>query len=83
MDDRRRGFTESELETISEKLAEKLRDKSECRLTEEQQKAVVELITQKKRAVKFFLYLVGAMFLWVLKDAYLYIINHITFGWGK
>lgn len=80
---RRRAYTEEELEIIAEKLAIKMQSTTECRLTKAQQEAVIELITQKKKAVKFFLWMVGAMFLWILKDVYLYIASHITFGWGR
>lgn len=79
---RRTGLTDEELETLAEKLALKLAPSGQCKLTEEQQRAVVELITTKKKVVRWTLYLIGAMLLWVVKDVYLSIISHLNWTWG-
>ena len=82
-DNRRAGLTESELEVLAEKLIFKLAPSGQCKLTEEQQKAVIDIITQKKTAVRWTLYIVAAMILWVVKDLYLYIAGHIGWMGGK
>lgn len=84
MDSRRGGMTGEEIRQLAVELVSLLPQvEGGCRLTDEQQRAVVDLITTKKRVVRWTLYLVGAMILWVLKDVYLYIVNHIVFGWGR
>lgn len=83
MENRRTGFSDEELNLLAEKIAEKVNPSGQCRLTEEQQKAVVELITAKKKVVRVTLWLIGALVLWVAKDVYLYIMTHITLGWGN
>lgn len=77
---RRAGLTEDELDLLADKLVIKLAPSGQCKLTEEQQRAVVELITTKKQVVRWTLYIVGAMILWVAKDVYLYIATHIAWG---
>lgn len=79
VENRRHGFTDEELSIIADKLAAQLTPPESCLLTLEQQRAVIDLITTKKKVVRWTLYLVGAMVLWVVKDIYLYIINHL--GW--
>lgn len=80
MDERRKRLSDDDIEGIAEALSVKLQATSGCQLTEEQQQAVVELISQKKKIVKTTLYLIGALVLWVLKDVYLYIVEHVTWG---
>ena len=80
-DNRRTGLNDTELEAIADGIARRINPNGGCKLTHEQQDAVVGLLMAKKRVVKWTLYLVGAMILWVLKDVYFYIANHIT--WGK
>ena len=82
-DSRRTGLSEGELDHIAEQIAGRINATGRCNLTPEQQQAVVDLIATKKKAVKVTLWLVGALLLWVLKDVYLYIAEHITWGWGK
>lgn len=77
---RRGGMTDDELEILADKLTFKLAPSGQCKLTEEQQRAVVDLITTKKQVVRWTLYIVGAMILWVAKDIYLYIAGHIAWG---
>ena len=83
MDNRRGGLTDEELKKIAVILAAELQANTECRLTEEQQQAVIDLIGQKKKVVRVTLYIMGAMALWILKDVYLYITEHLVFGWGR
>lgn len=80
MDERRKGLSDDEIERIAAALSLKMQATSGCQLTEEQQQAVVELISQKKKIVKTTLYLIGALVLWALKDVYLYVADHITWG---
>lgn len=77
---RRTGLTDEELEKLAERLIEKIEARNTCGLTHEQQTAVVDLLSQKKKVVNATLYLIGALILWVLKDVYFYIVTHITWG---
>ncbi|MBI5902741.1 MAG: hypothetical protein HZB84_04560 [Deltaproteobacteria bacterium] len=71
---------EEELEQLAEKIADKIEEKcGACHLTPEEQEHVRDLIRTKKKAVKATLWVIGALVLWILKDAYLYIIEHLTF----
>ena len=75
------GLTEEEIEQLADKLFARMPQPSaECKLTPEQQAAVVELLTAKKKVVRWTLYLIGALVLWVVKDIYYYIIKHVTWG---
>lgn len=82
-ENRRGGLSEAEITKLAELISVNLQANAGCRLTEEQQTAVIELITQKKKVVKITLWFIGALILWVAKDIYLYITNHIVFGWGR
>ena len=78
-EDRRKGISEDDIERIAAALIIKMQAASgECKLTESQQQAVIDLITQKKKVVRFTLYIIVALFLWVLKDIYQHIAEHIT-----
>ena len=82
MTDNRRhgGMSDEEIDQLAEILNKKLAISNECKLTPEQQEAVIDLLAKKKQAVRLTLWLMGAVVLWVLKDVYLYIIGHITWG---
>jgi len=75
------GLTDEELTAIAEKIVNLMPQNEGCKLTEEQQMQVIELITAKKKVVRWTLYLVGLMVIWVLKDVYYWFAQHIT--WGK
>ncbi len=75
---RQGGLTDEELDRLAERLTRK--DNS-CRLTAEQQLAVVDIINMKKKGVKLILYAVGLLLLWILKDVYQFIQAHID--WAK
>lgn len=69
----------SEIEKIAGALADKLIERqNSCRLSPEEQQAVIDIIKTKKSAVKIFLWIWGALVLWILKDAYVYVISHLT-----
>lgn len=78
---RRGGLSEEEINLLAETLAVKLDNKNECKLTEAQQQAVIDFLTVKKKAVKATLWIMGAIVLWVLKDVYFYVTQHVF--WGK
>ena len=80
--ERRRGMSEDELKRIAKAVTEAL-EQSSCSLTPEEQTSVKELLKTKKQAAKMFLYIFGAVLLWILKDAYYWIADHITLIWGK
>lgn len=48
-------------------------------LSYSEQMAVKDLLRTKRNAVRAFLCVCGALFLWIVKDAYLYLLSHITF----
>lgn len=50
----------------------------ECHMTRSEQQAVKDLLKTKKSAVRAFLWICGALALWIIKDAYIYVINHLT-----
>ena len=54
-------------------------ESAECALTPEEQTAVKEILRTKKNAVRVFLYVLGAIALWILKDIYFYISGHLAF----
>lgn len=74
------GLTEVEIEMLAKKLAF-LIPQTGCKLTPEQQDAVIDMIIAKKKVVRWTLYIIGAMVFWILKDIYLYITKHIVWGW--
>ena len=80
---RRVGFTDEEIDKIADRLHARLEPGMGCLLTVDQQRAVLDLLGQKRKVVKVTLWLMGAFVLWVLKDIYFYIASHISFGWGK
>lgn len=62
---------------VAERLWEKQKEASV--LSPSEQLAVKDLLRTKKNAVRAFLWVCGALFLWIVKDAYIYLLNHITF----
>ncbi|GEM_PF-5993295 len=85
---RRRGkLSDEELELLAESIVVKLTDKHNCKpckITADQQQAVIDLIVQKKKVVKGVLWLAALLVVWALKDIYTiittYISSHITWG---
>ncbi|MBI5491987.1 MAG: hypothetical protein HY893_03545 [Deltaproteobacteria bacterium] len=60
-------------------IADEIREQQgECQLTPSEQQAVKDLLKTKRSAVRAFLWVCGAIFLWIIKDAYVYIINHLA-----
>lgn len=71
---------ESELELLADLIADKVVEKQgECSLTPEEQQAVKELLRTRKSAVRAFIYILGAIALWILRDVYHYINSHLSF----
>lgn len=76
----RPALSEKELDALAVIIARRLSElQGECRLTASEQEAVKDLIRTKNNAVKAFLWICGALVLWIIKDAYVYIANHLTF----
>jgi len=72
-------MSESELERLAELVAEKVvRMRDACSLTPEEQASIRELLGTKKRAVRYFFYTIGAVFLWIMKEAVIEIWRHIS-----
>lgn len=73
-------MSENDIKEIARLIAAELAvHQSVCNLTEEEQVAVRDLISTKKKAVKASLFLFGALLLWILKDAYVWITDHLVF----
>lgn len=81
MERRAAGLTDEELEVLADKIYAKMPRAEGCRLTEDQQQAVVDLITTKHRVVKALMWAFLLMMAWVIKDVYNFFTSHI--GWFK
>ncbi|HBG46388.1 MAG TPA: hypothetical protein DDW94_05290 [Deltaproteobacteria bacterium] len=67
-------------EELAELVAQKLSARfGACGFTPAEQEAVKDLLRTKRNAVRAFLWICGAVMLWVLKDVYVYIAGHLTF----
>lgn len=67
-------------EEIAELVYQKLSSRiSACSFTPAEQEAVKDLLRTKRNAVRAFLWICGAVMLWVLKDIYVYFAGHLTF----
>lgn len=69
------------VEFIADLVVERLLEKQQeaMLLTQSEQLAVKDLLKTKKNAVRAFLWVCGALFLWIVKDAYIYLQSHVTF----
>lgn len=67
-------------EEIAELVYQKLSSRiSACSFSPSEQEAVKDLLRTKRNAVRAFLWICGAVMLWVLKDVYVYLAGHLTF----
>lgn len=68
-----------EAERLAELVAEKLSGRfGACAFSVAEQEAIKDLLQTKKNAVRAFLWVCGAIMLWVLKDIYAYLAGHLT-----
>jgi len=66
-------------EQVADMIAERLSSRfGACSFTREEQEAVKDLLRTKRNAVRAFLWLCGAVMLWVLKDVYVYLASHLA-----
>lgn len=85
-------MSDSEIEELARRITEMLREQGHftgdshpppidglCHLSASEQEAVRDILKTKKHAVKAFLVLIGALCLWILKDAYVWIVGHLAF----
>ncbi|MBI5562766.1 MAG: hypothetical protein HY894_07960 [Deltaproteobacteria bacterium] len=71
---------EAEIKELAKAIAEELRGhQPTCHLAPAEQEAVRDLLKTKKKAVKAALFVFGAVVLWILKDAYLWVVSHLAF----
>ncbi len=71
---------DDEAEEIAELVYQKLSSRiSSCSFTVAEQEAIKDLVRTKKNAVRAFLWICGAVMLWVLKDIYVYLAGHLAF----
>lgn len=75
---RRLELSEEELEIIANKLSEKINSSQRCVVFTPAEHAEIKNIIAAKRGA---LWVVGVIILWLLKDAYFWIISHLS--WGK
>ena len=69
----------NEAERVAELVAERLASRfGACAFSPAEQEAVKDLLRTKRNAVRTFLWICGAVMLWVLKDVYVYLVNHLT-----
>lgn len=70
---------EMEPKELARLIAEEIKEQQgECQLTPSEQQAIKNLLKTKRSAVRAFLWVCGALFLWIIKDAYVYIISHLA-----
>ena len=68
-----------EAERVAELVAERLASRfGACAFSPAEQGAVKDLLRTKRNAVRTFLWICGAVMLWVLKDVYVYLVSHLT-----
>lgn len=68
-----------EAERVAELVAERLASRfGACAFSPAEQEAVKDLLRTKRNAVRTFLWICGAVMLWVLKDVYVYLVGHLT-----
>lgn len=60
---------------VAEKLAGQL---GACAFSPAEQEAIKDLLRTKRNAVRAFLWICGAVMLWVLKDIYVYLASHLA-----
>lgn len=75
MDAQGRKAADEMAELIAEKLSLNF---GACGFTPAEQEAVKDLLRTKKNAVRAFLWICGAVMLWIIKDIYIYLAGHIT-----
>jgi len=69
----------NEAERVAELVAERLASRfGACAFSPAEQEAVKDLLRTKRNAVRTFLWICGAVMLWVLKDVYVYLVSHLT-----
>jgi len=69
----------NEAERVAELVAERLASRfGACAFSPAEQEAVKDLLRTKRNAVRTFLWICGAVMLWVLKDVYVYLVGHLT-----
>lgn len=76
-------LSDEDIRRVVSAISEEFKGMNSCRLSPEDQQAVVDLLKTKRNAVRASLWLFGALLLWILKDAYFFVINHLTLGWEK
>lgn len=68
------------MDEMAELIAEKLSSRGgACGFSPAEQEGIRDLLRTKRSAVRAFLWICGAVTLWVLKDAYVYLVGHLTF----
>lgn len=68
-----------DMERFAELIAEKLASSfGACGFSPAEQEAVKDLLRTKRNAVRSFLWICGAVVLWVLKDVYVYLASHLA-----
>jgi hypothetical protein len=72
---------ELDIELLAERIARELDNRRDpCSMTEDELHEVRGLLRTKKSSVRIFLWLTGALAIWVLKDVYGWIAGHLAFN---
>lgn len=88
MADNRRQMTIEEKEELAKLIAEAVNAKQppvECHaFTGEEREAIRDIVRVKKKAIQTTFWIIGAIFLWIGKEIWMFIYTHLSFGWpGK
>ncbi len=73
-------MSSDQMEELAFRVAEKVHDHERpcCGLSDEECGSVKELLKTKRNAIKVFIYIFGAIALYVLKDLYLFVAGNLT-----
>lgn len=73
-------MSDLDMDHLADLLAERLESRcSVCTLSYEEQDEIRGLLRTKKNSVRVFLWLMGALAVWILKDAYVWVASHLAF----
>lgn len=75
------GVVELDLEVLAGHIARSLKEGCDyCTLTEGELEEIRGLLRTKKSSVRVFIWLTGALAVWILKDVYGWIAGHLAFN---
>jgi hypothetical protein len=71
------------IDKIADKIIERLEGKGfqPCGLSEEQMHDIQGFLESKRKATRYGMIVVGSIFIWAVKDLYLFLKAHLAFMW--